>query len=225
MSPTVRGKYQSCVDKLNIVVEKPFGLSLHKLCRRLAEGDLAAEYEVGKHYDYGWGVERDPFRAAEWYGRAANRGDVNAQHALGLLNTPVSNNPYANPKESYKWYRLAAEQGHPSSQSSVGDAYKNGVVVPRNYGQAALWYRKAAVQGYGPAMNELAQLYASGLGVEKSLVEAYAWNNVAATQGWGMARIYRDKLEQEMTSTQLKRAQTLSMELHEKYGEEPDLSK
>lgn len=193
-----------------------------KTNRHLAEtGDAEGQYQLGKHYDYGWGVERDAVEAAKWYEKSAIQGHIEAQHALGLLNTHAGNYIFANPEESVKWFRAAAEQGHPSSQHFLGDAYSEGKGVVRNYSEAAKWYEKAALQGEGMAMHGLAVLYAKGLGVPKNLIKAYGWNNVAATQGWGMAKSYREELEKVMSEKQIDEAQKLSMELFRKYGKEP----
>ena len=200
--------------------ENPFAESL-RTNRHLAEtGDSEGQYQLGKHFDYGWGVARDAVEAAKWYTKAASQGNIEAQHSLGLLNTHAGNYIFANPKNSVKWFRAAAEQGHASSQMFLADAYVEGDGVVRNYAEAAKWYQKATVQGDGMAMHGLAVLYAKGFGIPKDLVKAYAWNNVSATQGWGMAKTYREELEKMMTRVQLNQAQKMSIELFKKYGTE-----
>lgn len=220
MSPSVKAGYEACVKQLLIADESPFSLSIHKACRQLAEGDFEGEYGIGRHFDQGFGLDRDPFEAARWYEKAAKRGHVEAKHSLGVLHTHAGGYAFGNPADSTKWFRAAAEQGHASSQYFLGRAYEDGQGVPKNFDEAARWYRKAAIQGDGMAMHGLAGLYARGFGVEKSVIQAYAWCNVAATQGWGMAKSYRDELEEGMTPAQLSEAQALSMRLLEKYGSE-----
>jgi hypothetical protein len=200
--------------------EHPFQDSLAQATRLAEKGDPEGQYQLGKHFDYGWGVKRNPSQAAKWYEKAATQGHIEAQHALGLLNTGAGSYPLATPEESAKWFRAAAEQGHASSQHFLGQAYEKGKGVTRSYEEAAKWYERAAVQGNGMGMHGLASLYACGLGVKKNLIIAYAWNNVAATQGWGMAVSYRNELEKLMTPDQIKEAQRLSIELHKKYGQE-----
>ena len=52
----------------------------------LAEAeDAAAEYYLGVMNQQGWGVITDLGVAAEWYERAAERGNVKAQHNLATL--------------------------------------------------------------------------------------------------------------------------------------------
>jgi len=193
-----------------------------KTNRHLAEiGDAEGQYQLGKLYDYGKGVNRDAVEAAKWYEKAATQGHVEAQRALGLLNTPAGNYVFSTPENSVKWFQAAAEQGDPSSQYFLAKAYEKGNGVIRNYSEAANWYQKAALQGDGMAMHRLAGLYAKGLGVPKDLLKAYAWNNVSATQGWGIAKTYREELEKMMSSEQINEAQTISVKLFKKHGTEP----
>ena len=84
--------------------------------------------------------------AVDWYRKAAEQGNPNAQSNLGWA--------YYNGEgvtrdfdEAVKWYRKAAEQGNPNAQSSLGWAYYNGEGVTRDFAEALKWYREAAVQG------------------------------------------------------------------------------
>ena len=119
-------------------------------------GDAEAQYNVGMIYANGKGVKADLSEAMKWYEKAALQGHIEAQHALGLLNTHAGNYIFANPEDSVKWFRAAAEQGHASSQHFLADAYVEGDGVVRNYAEAAKWYQKAAIQGEGMAMHGLA---------------------------------------------------------------------
>ena len=48
------------------------------------QGHAEAQYELGKCYAEGVGVDQDPAEAIAWYREAADRGDMMAQFALGL---------------------------------------------------------------------------------------------------------------------------------------------
>jgi hypothetical protein len=163
-------------SSIGFAAEHPFQDSLAQATCLAEKGDPEGQYQLGKHFDHGWGVRRDPSQAAIWYEKAATKGHIEAQHALGLLNTGAGSYPLATPEESAKWFRAAAEQGHASSQHFLGQAYEEGKGVTRSYEEAAKWYERAAVQGNGMGMHGLASLYARGLGVKKNLIIAYAWN-------------------------------------------------
>jgi len=203
-----------------VTVVGPFKKTLSKIIPKAKAGDPVSQYKLGQHYDYGWGVKKDLMEAARWYEKAATQNNLEAQHSLGLLYSGAGGYVFANPKKAVKWFRAAALKGHSSSQYFIGNAYKEGRGVLRNYSEAVKWYKKSAFQGNGNAMHDIAVLYVKGLGVSKDLIKAYAWNNVSATQGWGNAKRYREILEKMMSREQLNKAQELSTKLYEKYGAE-----
>ena len=60
-------------------------------------------------------MPRDPAQALLWYGRAAQQGLPQAQHAIGImLIGGVAGT--ADPVEGYKWLLLAEKGGHPDSR-------------------------------------------------------------------------------------------------------------
>jgi hypothetical protein len=115
-----------------------------KLWRPLAEQGLAdAQYNLGRMYDYGWGVVQDFNETSKWYRLAAAQGNANAQHSLGdmyILGT-VGVQDY---KEAVKWYRLAAEQGFADAQNSLGAMYWAGWGVAQDYVRAYMWFSLGA---------------------------------------------------------------------------------
>ena len=66
---------------------------------------------------------------------AAEQGDVNAQFSLGLM---------SDPDKSAKWYRLAAEQGHKTSQAMLGFKYSKGTGVDKDLVSAHMWISLAS---------------------------------------------------------------------------------
>ena len=52
-------------------------------------------------------------------------------------------------------------------QFSIGNCYKKGQDVPRDYEEAVKWYTKAAKQGHAAAQCDLGFCYAVGHGVEQ----------------------------------------------------------
>lgn len=130
----------------------------------------------------------------------AEQGDANAQyefgcmHDVGCLDETVLSNGQEleidamGDAEAARWYRLAAEQGHPSAQSRLGDFYQNGYGVPRDNVEAVRWYRAAAEQGGAVAQFDLGARYAIGRGVPLDDGEAAFWYQLAAEQGYAGAQ-------------------------------------
>lgn len=57
--------------------------------------------------------------------------------------------------EAYKWYLLAAEQGNPEAQFSLGVMFQNGEGVPKNFETAIRWFLKASDNGNKDAKKAL----------------------------------------------------------------------
>lgn len=120
--------------------------------------------------------------AAEWYGKAAERGNVIAQYELGhqyQQGLGVAKDP----AKALEWFRKAADQGHPVAQVNLGTMYQEGSGVTKDDAQAVQWYTKSAEQGNGQAETRLGFMYESGAGVTKDNAQAAQWYRKAADQG------------------------------------------
>jgi tetratricopeptide (TPR) repeat protein len=76
-----------------------------------------------------------------------------------------------------------ANEGRTWAQSDLGSLYEDGLVLPRDYGEAVYWYRSAAENGYPGAQTNLGIMYARGRGVTTSRRTAIEWFQRAAKQG------------------------------------------
>jgi TPR repeat protein len=112
-----------------------------------AAGDVEAAHEVALVYEYGhYGVEHDVVKAAEWFHKAADAGNMEAMAELGLcyeLGCGVEQSD----EEALEWYTKAAEKGHLVAKFSVGEAFEEARGVPQSDEEACLWYYKAAIEG------------------------------------------------------------------------------
>ena len=50
-----------------------------------AQGNAAAQYNLGVMYANGEGVPKDDAQAVQWYRKAAEQGDAKAQYKLGVM--------------------------------------------------------------------------------------------------------------------------------------------
>jgi hypothetical protein len=67
-------------------------------------------------YQAGMGVPRDNAEAVNWYSKAAEQGNANAQYNLGLMYNSGEGIPQ-NDAEAVNWWRKAAEQGLEAAKS------------------------------------------------------------------------------------------------------------
>ena len=124
-------------------------------------------------YDTGDGVPRNEAAAVEWYRRAADQGNPDAQVNLGLMylnGTGVAKNESA----ALHCFRMAAEQGHPKAQFNLGALLYNGVAGEPPLAEVYQWWTLAALQGHPSAQQNL-EVVARRLGPEQLAAAQAAW--------------------------------------------------
>jgi prolyl 4-hydroxylase len=90
---------------------------------------------------------------------------IEAQVALGHVYAQVHLLPDA-ATECARWYRQAAEHGHPVAQDRLADLYMLGRGLPRDDTEAFRWYERTAAQAYPHALCNLAYMQDEGLGTQ-----------------------------------------------------------
>ena len=123
---------------------QPSGIDPTVLAKANA-GDAAAQVAVGEDYAAGKGVARDYKQAAEWYRKAADKGDVAGEMHLAALYRDGGGKYFARDMaQAAAWYRKAAEQGDVTAQGMLGVLYSVGQGVPLSYPDAYYWLDLAA---------------------------------------------------------------------------------
>ena len=144
-------------------------------------GDPGAQADVAQRFHRGDGISRDLSEALRWYRRAAEAGDPDGAYGMGVLYAgdpqdaavfrergnrlsrdalamlgidspqPSVTGTGPDPAEAARWFRRAAERGHPMAQYRLGQAYLKGLGVDRDLQQAYLWLGIAARRLEGEA--------------------------------------------------------------------------
>lgn len=109
--------------------------------------------------------------------------------------------------EAYKWANILAKKGHAESQNILGNIYRNGKKVLRDYKLAKKWYEKSAAQGNVNAQESLGNMYKNGEGVSTNNIKAYIWLAMAKHHG---AYVNLNALERELSVSELNKAQKLA---------------
>ena len=125
---------------------------------------------------------RERVQVVDQYGSDAERGDAEAQNALGFA-YETGRGVDRDYGEALAWYRRAAEQGHAEAQTNAGSLHSRGLGTPRDHAKAAEYYLLAAEQGYGRAQAKIGALHFLGQGVPRDYAEARRWLRPAAEQG------------------------------------------
>ena len=141
-------------------IQPPSEAEIGELRQKAEQGDAGFQSDLGRLYEFGWGVTKDYEEAVRWYRLAAEQGNAPAQYSLWVMYYNGEGVPQDR-AEAVRWLRLAAEQGHASAQYNLAGMYDDGEGVPLNDQEAVHWYRLAAKQGHASAQNNLAWLYAT----------------------------------------------------------------
>jgi TPR repeat protein len=112
--------------------------------RAAQQGNADAQANLGRLYDNGIGVPRDPAEAVKWFRRAAEQGNTDAQCELGDIYYEGKNNVAKDPVEATKWFRMAAEQGNEVAYEPLAAIYES----EADSTEAIKLFREAAGRGY-----------------------------------------------------------------------------
>lgn len=121
----------------------------------------AAQYNLGRAYFQGYGVERQSDQDAErWWLLAADDGNpsasIKAQTVLGMY---YSREDSLNLKSAFFWHSEACGNGSMESQGALGVMYEYGIGVKRNTDLAYTCLKGAADRGNVYAMGNLVAHY------------------------------------------------------------------
>ena len=100
-------------------------------------------------------------KAIQLFTDAANKGNADAQHVLGLIFFRGTEVPQ-DYKVASKWFALSAEQGNKDAQYNLGVMYFDGLGVNQDYKNAINWFTKSAEQGFVEAQYILGFIYNEG---------------------------------------------------------------
>ncbi len=171
--------HMGSVNSLRALKDQEYKVELETVQPAAEAGDASAQNRLGEMAEFGYGMERNPDLAIQWYLKAADQGLVAAQHNIGRsynFGTGVQQD-FA---EAERWYRKAAEQGHTEAMFFLGTLYSNehGSHADRNTNILAYaWMHNAAQLGNRTAVEIekrlVMKLNPSELTAAKELAEEY----------------------------------------------------
>lgn len=165
-------------------------------------GNISAQLILGALYSKGGVIPRDDTAAAEWFQRAAQQGNADAQFRLASLYE--SSQLTQNYPQATLWYHKAAQQGSANAQVRLGHIYSRGLGLKQDYNEAILWYGKAALQGNAEAQHSLGVMYTLGKGLPKNSQLAIGWLTKAAAQNYADAQLLLGSIYEEGAGTHKK---------------------
>ncbi|CAK8723532.1 Sel1 repeat family protein [Candidatus Electrothrix laxa] len=88
----------------------------------LAQQDPRAAYDLGLRFFRGDGVRQDSYQAIKWMRDAAERGDLEAQKAIGRFYLTGLDEMGPDPQEAEKWLKIAVSRGDKESEKLLQEA-------------------------------------------------------------------------------------------------------
>ncbi len=131
-------------------------------------------------------VDKKPEEAVKYFKLAAadeKNPNVGAAVRLGAMYATGTGVGTKDPKESFKWFELAAKAGAPVAMHALAVAYEKGEGVSASPKEAKTWLMRAGVGGFAPAMRELGIRYRDGNGLNKDILAAFTWLQRAMNSG------------------------------------------
>ncbi|MEQ9506096.1 MAG: peptidoglycan-binding protein [Hyphomonas sp.] len=127
------------------------------LRRASQKGVAPAQYELGKLYERGQGVDKDMIEARSLIQKAAEAGHVGAMYDYALFLAEGEGGP-ASETEAVGWFEQAAQRGLVDAQYNLGVVHAEGIGTPKDLAKALLWFEIAAKSGDTGAEQEVANL-------------------------------------------------------------------
>lgn len=118
-----------------------YNLGIYLHAERISIGN--AYYYLGNNYDKGFGCITNNTKAAEYYQKSVDLGNVNAMNNLAVMYI-TGIGVEKSPSKAVELYEKAAELGNIYAQTNLADMYLEGTAVEHNEHKALFWYKRAA---------------------------------------------------------------------------------
>lgn len=118
---------------------------------RAEQGQADAQQLLCYMHAQGYGVPQDTVEAVQWWRKAAEQGNVEAQSDLGVTYSCGEVRVPRDYSEAAKWLRLASDWGDVVAQNDLAEMYRDGKGVPQDYALAHMWFNLAAAKGNADA--------------------------------------------------------------------------
>ncbi|PKK65004.1 kinase-like protein [Rhizophagus irregularis] len=177
--------YEEGTARTNVDLKKAF----YWYEKAANNGNSSALYHLGKCYQFGKGIEKNPSKAFEIYKKSAEQENINAQFLIGRcyyrgIGTDIDH------VKAFELFKIAAEEGNYSrAQNNFGFLHENGIGTKKDLEKAFHWYHKAAENGHEIAQYNLGEYYELGTGVEKDEVKAFEWYKKSADNNFFYAKL------------------------------------
>ena len=140
-------------------------------------------YRLGDMHMKGQGTPPDIDKAIEYFEKAAECGNSDAQYALAKIYLQDESASEEKIRQAVEWLTKIADSGKDMAQYQLGKLYHNGrLYVPKDLKAAMSYYLQSAENGNQYARYQLGKLYLSGEEVPQDTIKAESWLLKSAEQ-------------------------------------------
>lgn len=167
---------------------------------------------IGKMYEAGEELQKDSAQALQWFRRAADLGletaSVRVASVLLMSGRPLTQEEST---EVRRRCESVANRYGPAAYCMAA-IYRRGLGVTKDPVQSGKWLSRSADMGFSRAVLELGEAYWKGDGVKQNLEKAYMLIWIAYNAVVPGADQDEQKLREEMSAKQVKKAQEKAQE-------------
>ena len=145
-----------------------------ELKKAVEDNDLKKQISIGKYF-FDKQRTQDYKKALEWYMKAAEQGDENAQYKVRQIYFKIQD--YDN---LLKWCKKGIEQNQTNAKYTMGLIFLKGYGVEKNILKAKEWYEKAAEDNDAFTQYQLGRLYFDKNELQNDYKKAFYWTEKAA---------------------------------------------
>lgn len=138
---------------------------------------------MGIMFREGCGVEKDAYKAMEYWQEAIRLGNIDAIVNVASLYESGEGGMPKNYDKVFELMKIAADSGVAEAQYYIGFCYHRGQRIPVDYDKAIKYINLAIEQGHVKAMEEMLVCYCLGHGVEHDMNKLYQLAVKAAQLG------------------------------------------
>lgn len=166
-------------------------------------GSAEAEYELGKLYYNGIGVEENKTEAIRLFVRSAEQGYERAEFRLGAayqLGWDIEKNT----RQAFYWYKRAADHGNLKAMLYIGYYYETGYGVEASLTKAMEWWKRTLDASGGKcceAAYKLGHYYFVGIDGKRDLMQARYYFLIAQKNGYECSGVI-ERVEKELNKKQ-----------------------
>jgi len=146
------------------------------------------------NYQGGRGLEPNHAKAYEYFQKAAETGNPNAQGYLGKMYAEGVGNVEQSITTALKYFHLAVEQKNPIGQAGLATMFMYGKGVEKDMFKAFHYFKLSADQGWAEGQLQLGYMHFKGWGTKRDYKQAVQLFNLAAQNGHILALYYLAKM-------------------------------